>query len=221
MLFRNYFSYHLQHPLGDEEIKALLEQKSDSFDPVTYWSNIHPHLPSVIAYQNVLKAGAKSTTSNSGNNNKDARPLHNIYENQPSGRQLSETADEFLARLPPRTTSISEVGPWIFVANPFPDAQKGKNDIVDQDIAGLTQEGHRLLEQYEQMEKDIQIEMEKEGKGKIALGKKLAPVSLRYPFSHLLPNVKSSKPFRNMSISAQTTVHLLSSMYPHRQHAYG
>ena len=196
MLSRKHFSYHLQHPLGDEETKASLEQKSDSFNPSTYWSNIHPHLPSVIAYQNVLVAGAKSLASDSGkddNNNKNARPLHNIYENQPSGRQLSESADEFLARLPPRTTSVSEVGPWIFVANPFPDARKGKNDIVDQDIAGLTQGGHRLLEQFEEMEREIQVEMEKEGKGKIAVGKKLAPVSLVYPFSHLLPNFNSRK----------------------------
>lgn len=35
------------------------------------------------------------------------------------GRQLSETVDEFLHRLPPATTEISNNLPWIWIANPY------------------------------------------------------------------------------------------------------
>jgi hypothetical protein len=35
------------------------------------------------------------------------------------GRQFSETVDEFLHRLPPATTEISNKVPWIWIANPY------------------------------------------------------------------------------------------------------
>lgn len=35
------------------------------------------------------------------------------------GRQLSETVDNFLLRLPPATTEISNKVPWIWIANPY------------------------------------------------------------------------------------------------------
>lgn len=49
-----------------------------------------------------------------------ANQLHNPYEGRPScAKQLSETTDAFLARLPPSTTDAGPDCPWIFVANPF------------------------------------------------------------------------------------------------------
>jgi hypothetical protein len=35
------------------------------------------------------------------------------------GRQLSETVDDFLLRLPPATTEVSNDVPWIWIANPY------------------------------------------------------------------------------------------------------
>lgn len=46
-------------------------------------------------------------------------PLYNVYEGLPCARQLSETVDEFLQRLPPATTQQSILLPWIFIANPY------------------------------------------------------------------------------------------------------
>lgn len=46
--------------------------------------------------------------------------LHNPYEGRRRcAKQLHETTDAFLARLPPATTDASPVCPWIYVANPF------------------------------------------------------------------------------------------------------
>ena len=45
--------------------------------------------------------------------------LHNAYEGVPFAWQLTETVDEFLARLPPRTTIQSPETPWIFICNPY------------------------------------------------------------------------------------------------------
>jgi hypothetical protein len=51
--------------------------------------------------------------------NKTETTLYNPYEGASCGRQLGETVEEFLARLPPATTQQSSSTPWIFIANPF------------------------------------------------------------------------------------------------------
>lgn len=48
-----------------------------------------------------------------------ATKLHNPYEGQVSAKQLNETMDHFLSRLPPATTDVTPDIPWIYVANPF------------------------------------------------------------------------------------------------------
>ncbi|KAM5352106.1 hypothetical protein ACJ41O_004829 [Fusarium nematophilum] len=49
----------------------------------------------------------------------DASHLHNPYAGVHYAWQLTETVDEFLARLPPQTTDITEDTPWIFICNPY------------------------------------------------------------------------------------------------------
>lgn len=49
-----------------------------------------------------------------------ATQLHNPYEGKAScAKQLTETIETFLSRLPPATTNAELEVPWIFVANPF------------------------------------------------------------------------------------------------------
>lgn len=45
--------------------------------------------------------------------------LHNPYAGVPYARQLTETLDDFFARLPPASTDQSDELPWIFICNPF------------------------------------------------------------------------------------------------------
>jgi hypothetical protein len=60
--------------------------------------------------------------------------LYNPYEGVGCGRQLWETVEEFLARLPPATTQVSCLIPWIFIANPFRKAptRKGNENIKEE-----------------------------------------------------------------------------------------
>ncbi|KAF5004529.1 hypothetical protein FDECE_8984 [Fusarium decemcellulare] len=49
----------------------------------------------------------------------DTSHLHNPYAGVHYAWQLTETVDDFLARLPPKTTDITEDTPWIFICNPY------------------------------------------------------------------------------------------------------
>lgn len=49
-----------------------------------------------------------------------ATQLHNPYEGRVDcAKQLAESPEAFLSRLPPSTTDLSLRVPWIYVANPF------------------------------------------------------------------------------------------------------
>ena len=50
--------------------------------------------------------------------NSISRPLHNICEGRPGARELSESVDDFLARLPPATTRQTLFLDWIWISNP-------------------------------------------------------------------------------------------------------
>ena len=60
--------------------------------------------------------------------------LYNSYEGSPyqnCARQLGETVEEFLSRLPPATTRVSTEPwrPWVFIANPFRKAPARKREL--------------------------------------------------------------------------------------------
>lgn len=71
--------------------------------------------------------------SNTASLKKKAK-LNNPYEGRWAGRQLTETVEEFLERLPPATAPISKELPWIYIANPFaPRKSHGSDDDDDDD----------------------------------------------------------------------------------------
>jgi hypothetical protein len=49
----------------------------------------------------------------------DTTHLHNPYAGVHYAWQLTETIDEFLTRMPPKTTDITEDTPWIYICNPY------------------------------------------------------------------------------------------------------
>lgn len=57
-----------------------------------------------------------------------------------SGRQLSESIPDFLTRLPPRTTPQSQIGPWIFIANPYTPIHP-----LSQNLTAFTADGAHVL----------------------------------------------------------------------------
>jgi hypothetical protein len=61
-----------------------------------------------------------STVPSRATSQADETPsLHNPYEGCPYAWQLTETVDEFLARLPPATTDCDAETPWIYICNPY------------------------------------------------------------------------------------------------------
>ena len=69
---------------------------------------------------------------------------YNPYEGTFCAKQLDESLEDFLSRLPPSTTTIPAAqSPWIYIANPH-----SKDRPASQDIAGLRTEGTHLLAEY-------------------------------------------------------------------------
>ncbi|RSL39770.1 hypothetical protein CEP53_013816 [Fusarium sp. AF-6] len=89
---------------GDEETVMNLNQRVQDFD-VDAWM-----------FQQQENPGRAVPRSNLIG---DTSHLHNPYAGVPYAWQLTETVDEFLVRLPPKTTELSQETPWIFICNPY------------------------------------------------------------------------------------------------------
>src|SRR5438045_6428313 len=94
---------------GDDEMKTKLEARANAFDPQVWWEQ------RVLTLEEIAISSTTTTEREVGS----ARArLHNPYEGLCYARQLNETVEEFLERLPPATTRQSHKIPWIFIANP-------------------------------------------------------------------------------------------------------
>jgi len=98
-----------------------LESQVGSFSVADWWAHrkANPSLTETADAGIGAKEAGKTAT------------LYNPYEGNYAGRQLSETVDEFLERLPPQKTSVSENVPWIFIANPYRKAPAPKSEKVE------------------------------------------------------------------------------------------
>lgn len=86
-------------------------------------------------------------------------PPQNHYEGLNSAKQLSESLSQFLDRLPPSITKISDAGPWIWIANPSPrDRHSSDPESGDGNIGTFKQLGLRLLEGYMSHKQDVETQ---------------------------------------------------------------
>jgi Domain of unknown function (DUF1917) len=158
---------------GEDELKSEYETRSREFDPGQFWTLQHRSIQ-WIAEQNREEAEARAARSryhqkklNDTQKTKhengvissddkhattvmdddmmdiDPQPrqetdFFNPYEGDEMAKQLNEPLGDFLNRLKPSATPLSS-GPWIWIANPR-SQREGRSDI-----AGLKQEGRRLL----------------------------------------------------------------------------
>lgn len=89
---------------GDEETVMDLHRRVQDFD-VQGWMLQQQQSPGrPLPRKNIIS---------------DTSHLHNPYAGVHYAWQLTETVDEFLTRLPPKTTDITEVTPWIYICNPY------------------------------------------------------------------------------------------------------
>lgn len=147
--------------LGDEATKRDLEARANAFDAGKWLENSAPSLIE-LARENMAAPKAEKITVT----------LYNPYDGEQRARQLGETVDEFLERLPPATTPATEGEPWILIANPYRRVSKSKysgaklaNEAPPDDCADLAQfvvRGNQLLEQLT----GLRHEVEKNNTGK-------------------------------------------------------
>lgn len=116
---------------GDEDLRAALERRVSEFDPSTYWSTA-PFSLSSIAASNLAASPPPAAPT---------KRLYNPHEGSLNGRQLSESIPDFLSRLPPFTTTVSTIGPWIWIANPSSDDRP-----LNHDLAGFRKAGQGILD---------------------------------------------------------------------------
>ncbi|KAK1753475.1 hypothetical protein QBC47DRAFT_386482 [Echria macrotheca] len=90
---------------GDEDTVSALKARVDDFDLAGWWEN-HDKFRILVPHADP-------------DNLPIARRLHNSCEGLPGARQLTESVDEFLTRLPPATTDRNSDLPWIWIANPW------------------------------------------------------------------------------------------------------
>ena len=126
---------------GDDGTKQDLAERSPAQNKLaSYWST-HASLPSVL----VLRSSHHQTFQNT------SKSMFNMYEGYATGRQLSETVQEFLLRLPPFQTKLADVGPWIYISNP-----SYRHTFTGENIQGLKEEGAELLRAFSTTKADIQ-----------------------------------------------------------------
>lgn len=114
-----------------------------------------------------------------------SKSLYNPYEGQICGRQLSESVEEFLKRLPPLTTHVSLKCPWIFIANPH-----ARSRPTDYDQGSFMQAAEGLLQGFTKEKTDIEKSMV--GKAKGTITKKLTPLR-KVLEENLLAKAKETK----------------------------
>ncbi|EGX96583.1 hypothetical protein CCM_01240 [Cordyceps militaris CM01] len=110
---------------GDINAIEYLNQRVDSFDP-DEWMMQHHEQPG-WAQPRILPTPTASD-------------LHNPYAGVSYAWQLTESVDDFLARLPPATTAQTSEIPWIYICNPY-IARVAKPDSLNQKSKGNEDEG--------------------------------------------------------------------------------
>jgi hypothetical protein len=93
--------------------------------------------------------------------------LYNPYQGLSCARQLHESVEQFLERLPPATSILSHKLPWIFIANPFIPRKTRRKELEGLEIGDspilaevppgdedqldhFTTQGQKLLEELEE-----------------------------------------------------------------------
>jgi len=114
---------------GSTSQQARLESLPPAISADTYWS-FHAFLPSTIAYAAQLHPAV-------------AAVLRNPYESQAEAKQLDESINVFVHRLPPSSSTWEDVGPWIWVGNPHVQHRPVREDLTE-----LMKRGSRLLDEF-------------------------------------------------------------------------
>lgn len=126
--------------------------RAAAFEPILWWENRKPCLEEIAARNMASRNDVHQTV------------LYNPYAGQASARQLEETVEEFLKRLPALTTCALDHD-WIFIANPF----RQNLQLSEDRWAAFVKEGINLLRRFG--ESRAAIRKQKEGQSKASITK--------------------------------------------------
>lgn len=145
---------------GDDEVKQQLESQAESFSVEAYRSTSRINLTALALKNMLVDKAAKQ---------KKPVKLLNRLEGERHARQLAESIPEFLKRLPPYTTQQSEIGPFIWILNPYAPPSAGK-------IAAFKAAGSIILDDLTARKASLEASMK--GKAKSTITKKYIPLRL-------------------------------------------
>jgi hypothetical protein len=135
-----------------------LKNQADSFDHSDFIQLWGFQSRSINAVSSVAKKKAKQATT--------TPELKNPYEGDIAARQLNESVDEFLKRMP--VLKHPFVGPWLWIANFH---AKGQSFDENRNETDFIKKGQTLLRSYD--EKRLQMEIE--GLTPITITRRLGP----------------------------------------------
>lgn len=126
--------------IGDEEEIQALESRVEAFDPSDFWRE-----------REALTLATPYIKAESSTSPPPTTQLHNPYEGRfHCAKQLNESIEGFLSRLPPATTNVDADVPWIYVANPFiPRQDRGGEEAPAEfgaDLGKFVEGGEKRLE---------------------------------------------------------------------------
>ncbi|KAI2634493.1 DUF1917-domain-containing protein [Xylaria nigripes] len=106
---------------GDEDLVGELERRVDTFNVKEWWeTHKTPTIP--------VRRQASDVQE-------EASRYHNPYAGEIYARQLTESVEAFLSRLPPSTTEEIPGHPWIWIHNPYIKRQS-KHKAANQRVRG-------------------------------------------------------------------------------------
>lgn len=142
---------------GDAKTTIQLEKEVKAFDVVEWYDNKIVS-PTELAITGLAAISAASKTP------AKAVTQHNRYEGDSAGRQLGETVEEFLQRLPPRTSLVTPKLPWIYIDNPWGDKRP---EDENSSWAAFTRIGTDLLHEFTRKRHEIELQMSGKAKGTV------------------------------------------------------
>lgn len=140
-------NHSLTHNPGDEDEIRDLESRASAYNPASYWRDrarlfaVEPAMS--VKREPASQAPTAATTTG----------FHNPYEGRMAcAKQLGETVEAFLTRLPPDTTDVTASVPWIYVANPYiPREDRGGQEAPEEfgaQVAKFVEGGEARLEMF-------------------------------------------------------------------------
>lgn len=112
------------------------------FSPQDYWEISRTSFS--LSAQQGAPATQQSVSAAGGRLIDQKTTFKHPHDGRTDCRQSTETIDEFLYRLPPSTTKLADIGPWIHIA--YRDIAC---NLTSEDIANLKEHGGKLLGAFE------------------------------------------------------------------------